>query len=136
MPAKVYPRLTDDQIELMISMRANNASFQAIADALGDGRTAEAIHWQCLKHGAEPQNPKFWQPKRPIKKVETMRGNHTVRRFTPEEDAQLLELEAADPPLKRGEIARRLNRKPHSVLGRLYTLASHRRREEATRGEE
>jgi hypothetical protein len=48
-----------------------------------------------------------------------------VRKFTPEEDAKITEMELAG--FKRAAIARALGRKSNSVLGRQMTLA---RREE------
>ena len=58
--------------------------------------------------------------------VEMKRGNHVVRRFTPEEDALLLTLEAEG--LSYTEIGRRLERPHTSISGRLMTLARHEER--------
>ena len=57
------------------------------------------------------------------------RGDHIVRRFTEKEDALLLELEAQN--LNYSEIARRLDRRRNSIVGRLATLARREARAEA-----
>lgn len=56
------------------------------------------------------------------------RGGHIVRRFTPEEDKVLTEMDMAGERVC--EMARRLNRKPNSVRGRLMTLARQEARRE------
>lgn len=49
------------------------------------------------------------------------RGNHVVRRFTPEEDAQLIELAAEG--LGPTEIGKRMGRGHNTIMGRLFTIA-------------
>jgi hypothetical protein len=53
------------------------------------------------------------------------RGNHVVRRFTPDEDAFLRAEKAKGRSLSA--IGREMDppRRPHTLLGRLYTLARH-----------
>jgi hypothetical protein len=49
------------------------------------------------------------------------RSGHLVRRFTEAEDEQILVLK--ERGLTNAAIGRRLKRAPHSILGRLMTLA-------------
>lgn len=128
-------RLTERQTEKLIAMREKNASYQRIADRLGDGRSPQSIAWHCLRLGVEPIKTKFRHPPTSVAKVMARRhtrGVHMVKRFTPEEDEVLLRLEAQQPPLKMAQIAKQLGRRRNSVVGRLYTLARHERlREQA-----
>lgn len=128
MSKRKYPPLTSDQIDLIASMRAKNASYEEIAAAIADGRAPNTIYWHCLKHGIDPENPKFRRAKTRIITPTVKRGNHIVRRFTPAEDKKLLRLEATRPALRISEIARRMNRNHNSIKGRLYTLARHQER--------
>lgn len=111
-------RLTDQQLEEMAELRTKNWSYRALGERYGIH--PNAVSWQCLRLGADPSKPaKCWQaPRGPIV---TKRGNHVVRRFTAEEDAQLLKLEAQG--ITVCEIARAMGRRWNSIRARLMTLA-------------
>ena len=116
------PIITDEKLEKIIRMRERGASMAAIGRAVG--MSLGAVNWHCLKEGIEPPNPKDLREHK-IGPLVVKRGNHLVRRFTAEEDRQLLELEAKG--LKKSEIAKAMGRKSNTITGRLRTLA---RREE------
>jgi hypothetical protein len=82
------------------------------------------VAWWCLVGAIEKpgpvQVPAPWTGPMVVK-----RGAFEVRRFTADEDRQLIAMEAEG--LKLGTIARRLGRRRNSVYGRLATPA---RREE------
>ena len=125
--------MTTEQANAIAEMREAGLSISRIAQKLGmsDGSVA----WQCLKFAADPPKLATRVPARTAPgPVVVMRGGHQVRHFTPEDDAQLLALEAER--LTISEIARRLGRKPNSIRGRLYTLARHDARREAANTEE
>ncbi|GEP09876.1 helix-turn-helix domain-containing protein [Methylobacterium gnaphalii] len=120
-------RLTEADRERIATMREAGKSCGQIAAAIGC--SISAVSWQCLRLGAEPPHPQR------LKEVPTVpgsvrRGNHIVRRFTADEDAKLVELEAEG--LTTAEISRRLGRPPNSVLGRIMTLARRDARMEAS----
>jgi hypothetical protein len=104
-------------------MRERGLSCRRIGEILG-GISPGAIAWHCLRLGADPPKAKPLSAMIRGPMVVT-RGNHQVRRFSPEDDAKLLEMAARGA--KNAEICRALNRKNNSVAGRLMTLA---RREE------
>lgn len=111
-------RLGPEQLERMIAMRESGAPYSKIAAALGCSQGA--VRWHCLRLAVEP--PKGTRPWDRLKGPPVVRrGSHLVRRFTPEEDARLLALEAQG--LNNNAIARRLGRRWNSVRGRLMTLA-------------
>jgi DNA-binding CsgD family transcriptional regulator len=118
-------KITDEQIDRLIEMREHGASNERIAAEFNV--SVSAVRWQCLKHAAEAPGRKQ-RPIVPKRVVVIQRGSHQVRRFTVDEDAKLRELEALG--LSNAEIGRRLRRKPHSILGRLMTLARHEARAE------
>lgn len=111
-------RLTEADRERITTMREAGASCGQIAAAVGC--SVSAVSWQCLRLGAEPPNPRSLNDVPTTPKV-SKRGDHVVRRFTVDEDAQILALEAEG--FRPIEIARRLGRPPNSVLGRIMTLA-------------
>lgn len=78
-----------------------------------------SVNWTLLRAGV--MRPGF-KPRAPDGRVQ-LRNGHTVRRFTADEDRQLLELEAQG--LTWSEMGRRLGRRPNSIGGRLATLARH-----------
>lgn len=87
-----------------------------------------ALSWACLQLGADlPPERRKTAPRRtgPMK-----RGNHVVRPFTPEEDAELSRLAVGG--LGATEISRRLGtgRAANSITGRLLTLARQQARAE------
>jgi len=112
------PDLTPEEIERIGDLRARNHTIEAIAEVIGC--SVGTVRWACLRECFEPSKPRPLPPlyKRP--KV-VVRNGHPVRRFTEREDRLLLALEAQG--LRISAIAKRLGRKPNSVLGRLYTLA-------------
>lgn len=115
-------RLTQQDFDRICTMRAAGKSFEQIGRAIGC--SAKAVSWHCLRLGAEgPKPTTLWDGIKGPAVV--MRNGHEVRRYTPEDDAQLLSLEAEGLPIST--IARRMGRRPNSVTGRLMTLA---RREE------
>jgi transcriptional regulator len=119
------PRLTQQQIDLIVELREKGWGYERIAKKIG--RSASAISWHCLKHAADPPKPQRLYPdmaKTPIVK----RGEHVVRRYTPEEDQRLLTLERQG--LNHTKIGRALGRTPSSITGRLMTLARRDRRME------
>jgi hypothetical protein len=120
-------RLTDEQLEMMAELRERvGLSYARIAKEL---KCSEgAVSWQCLKLGIEHPVPRRPGPKPPALTV-IVRGDYVIRLFTPEEDEQLLALEAAG--LTLSEIGRRLNRRWNSCRGRLMTLARREARLEA-----
>lgn len=113
-------RLTDEQRDQIAALRERGWSYERIGRKFG--MSAKAISWHCLMLGAEP--PKRW-PLGDRGPMTMARGNHTVRRFTPEEDRKLIELERAGKTYS--QIGQAIGRRHNSVRGRLATLA---RREE------
>ena len=111
--------MTPQQLEQIADMRERRGwSYKRIANALG--MSPGAVSWYCLKEAIEAPNPR--KPVTEIKgPLEFRRGNHIVRRFTPEEDGVILAMEMAGA--SRAAIARRLGRKSNSVLGRSMCLA-------------
>ena len=87
-----------------------------------------AVSWHCLRLGADSPRD-LCKPPDPVRTQRYMRSGHVVRRFTPEEDEQLLHLEAEG--LSAGDIAQHLNRRRNSIVGRLMTLARQETRNEA-----
>ncbi len=85
------------------------------------GVSIGAISWQCLMHGIEHPS-KVTRLRKPSGGLEHRNG-YVIRRFTAEEDAELLRLAMAG--VRTSEIARKLGRKGNSVRGRLATLARH-----------
>ncbi len=133
-------KLTDEQIEKAIAWREAGCSSRWIAGQLGGKVSSSALDWHFLKHAVESPNTAAGQHSgnrlsgrnQPGSVVQ--RGNHVVRRFSPEEDEQLLAL--ASEGLGHSAIGRRLMppRKPNVVLGRLLTLARREARAEEAAG--
>lgn len=127
--------MTKVQIERAIELRELGHGYDYIGKELGF--SGAAIRWQCMKHGAEPKKNawKAWAPgeiKGPsvLKRLHPETGTyHVVRRFTPEEDAELLRMVQAG--VYEAEIARRLKRRTNSIRGRLMTLARRQASSEA-----
>lgn len=119
-------RLTEADFDRIVSMRERGLSYGLIAEEIGC--SASAVSWHCLRLGADPPKPApCWEGIRGPAVVQ--RNGHVVRRFTPDEDARLLELESQG--LTPMEMARELGRRPNSVLGRLMTLARREERQDA-----
>lgn len=116
-------RLTDAQLDTIVAMRENGATYEEIGKAVN--RSADAIHWHCMKLGADSPRSRWRSWDTVQGPMVVSRANHVVRRFTPEEDEKLLRLEAQG--FRVIEIARQLGRRHNSITGRLMALA---RREE------
>lgn len=119
-------RLTDDQLDAMADMRAAGQSYLTISRVFGCSESA--IAWNCLRLGVEPDGVVRPVPvdRRPM----VIDGaNGPIRRFTPDEDHQLLEMAGAGRRYQ--EMAERLQRRWSSVYARLMVLARHDQRREA-----
>lgn len=122
MPARKY---SDQLLDEAARLRETGMSEAAIAKRLN--MSLGAVSWHCLRLGADSPHT--------VRNISTTtgpmvvsRGGHIVRRFTPEEDKVLTEMDMAGERVC--EMARRLNRKPNSVRGRLMTLARQEARRE------
>lgn len=110
--------MTEQQrADLIADMRERGKTYGQIARAIGS--SPSNISWICLKYGIE--KPGKQPPLGDRGPMLIKRGNHQVRRYTPEEDAVIREMGAAGA--KATPIARKLGRKHNSVLGRMMTLA-------------
>ncbi len=120
-------KYTDQQIMRAAELREQGLSFGQIARKTG--MNEHSVYWHCLKLGAEAPGTQHYIETEIRGPLEMRRGNHVVRRFTPDEDRHLLELEAAGMPISK--IAKEMKRKPNSIRGRLATLARREARIEA-----
>lgn len=112
------PKYSRKQIEQAAALRETGLTYSAIADRTG--MSEGAVYYHCLRLGAD--HPKLADaPTRWSGPMVLKRGNHVLRRFTPEEDQRILDMELAGSAV--ADIARALGRKPNSVKGRLMTLA-------------
>jgi len=118
--------LTTEQIDEIVDLREKGHSYKWIADKLGV--SPGCVSWHCLEKAAEPPNPVTPRPVPTEAKIE-YRFGHTIRRFTVEEDEELLRLEATGMNLSK--IAKALGRKRNSITGRLMSLARREARLEA-----
>ena len=123
MPARKY---SDATLNKAAELREEGLSISKIAARLG--MSPGAVHWHCLRLGADLPDVDTRRPVPPQPMV-VQRGNHKVRRFTPDEDRRLVEMDLRG--IGVSEMARRLGRKHNSVIGRLMTLARNEAREEA-----
>lgn len=110
--------MTPAQCEKIADMRERGKSYRQIGLAIG--LSPGAVSWHCLRQAIEPPNP------RPPSSVivgplEVKRGDHVVRRFTPEDDALLLALHNQGFGIRT--IGKRMGRRDNSVRGRLMCLA-------------
>jgi hypothetical protein len=110
--------MTDEQIAIVERMRAKGKSCAQIAVRIGMSRGA--VSWYCLRHGIEGPKKRAKSTVKPGSSA--TRGNHVVRRFTPEEDRQIVEMRCAGVSLN--VIAGATGRATSSILGRLMTLAA------------
>lgn len=115
MPKRKY---STDLVQKDVALRERGLTFGQIARKTG--MSSSAVSWYCLREGAESPRVVL-RPRVQIAGQVVQRGCHTVRRYTPDEDRQLLEMEAAG--LRLSEIGRALDRRRNSVLGRLMILA-------------
>jgi len=123
MPKRKY---SDALLEEAAYLREEGLSYSAIGRQLGISPDAAEFH--CLRLGAD--SPKAARRKPHTRNVlQYTRAGRVVRRFTKEEDALLLRLEAEG--LRFVEIARRMGRKSNSIQMRLRTLARQDARHEA-----
>ena len=89
------------------------------------------ISWHCLKHGADsPRVSTRILPQTSPGPKTIQRGNHVVRRFTPEEDTELQKLSAEN--INYHQIGIKMDRNHSSIRGRLMTLARHAARIDAS----
>lgn len=110
-------------IETIAELREQRGlSYQRIADQLGC--SASSVSWYCLVHGIEKPGPVATRSLVRPGSIERRNGGE-IRRFTVDEDRQLLALEAQG--LNYFQIGKRMGRRRNSIHGRLMTLA---RREE------
>lgn len=115
-------KLTSEQKERAFDLREAGWSYKRIADAVGV--SPGCVSWHCLANGIEPPRSKPW----PCKSHDTVkgplvmtRGDHKVRRYTPDEDAAILKMEAGGARI--AVIARHVGRRWNSVRGRMMVLA-------------
>jgi hypothetical protein len=121
MPA---PKFTPETIAKMGDLRTEGLSYAEIE--AHTGMSKGSIYWHCLKEGIDTPEPR----RRPLATNKTMvvrRGNHTVRRFTPEEDAKITAMRVAGDSI--ADICRATGRRHNSIIGRLMTLARAEERE-------
>jgi hypothetical protein len=110
--------MTDEQIAIVECMRAAGKSDRQIGIRIGMSRGA--VSWHCLRYGIEGPKGRAQSTVKPG--ASATRGNHIVRRFTPEEDQQVVEMRRAGASLN--VIADAMGRATSSILGRLMTLAA------------
>ena len=121
------PSLTDEQKELIADMRERGLSCGVISRRLN--LSQGAVSWHCLVAGIDSPRTRSRVPA-PVKHDQYMRNGRVVLAFSPDDDAQLLALEAEGK--RYGTIAKIMGRRRNSVLGRLATLARHEARREAS----
>lgn len=110
--------MAPEKVETIERMRAAGKSYRQIAAKIG--MSPGAVSWYCLRYAIESSRDRA--PSAVTPGAVERRGNHVVRRFTPEEDAQILEMEGRGTPVYR--IAQALGRANSSIIGRLMTLAA------------
>lgn len=116
-------KLSAQQVEQMIELREKGWGYDRLAAHFSV--SSAAVHYQCLRHGAiSPHQRRYPRLPYAVGRPEfTARDGRTQRRFSPSEDAQLLEL--ALQGKGNAEIARIMNRPRTSTRIRLLTLAQH-----------
>jgi hypothetical protein len=120
------PKYTSEQVNKAAELREQGLSCGAIAEQVG--MTERSVYWHCIKLGADSPLAAANAP-RPRKPITVQRGNHIVRQFTPQDDKQLLALEAEG--LTPAMIAQRMGRKRNSIVGRMMTIAFKQERAES-----
>lgn len=122
--------LTRAQVLEIAELREKGLTYGQIARRFGV--SSETVGWHCLKEGAEaPKGGRSWDGI--VGPTVMKRGNHEVRRYTPEEDQKLLTLAKAGK--NKTEIGRVLGRRNNSINGRLLILARRDARAEAAHAE-
>jgi hypothetical protein len=99
----------------IIELRGLGLTYPAISSRFGVSK--QRVQWTCLKHRATL--PAIGKPPKHKNSI-YVRSKTLIRRFTPEEDIQLMTF-ALDGE-KECVIARRLGRKHTSISARLFTL--------------
>lgn len=113
-------KLSEDQAREIAEKREAGWSYGRLATKFGV--SAGAIHYQCLRQGAiSPRTHGAGQRKGPA--VIQASDGRTQRRFTPAEDARMLELATGGAKVR--QICDELGRAPTSIKIRLLTLALH-----------
>jgi transposase-like protein len=110
--------MTSEQLAIVERMRAKGKSYRQIARRMG--MSPGAISWYCLRYAIE--GPKGRIKSRVKPGAISTRGNHVVRRFTPEEDQKIVEMRLSGMSIN--VIAGTMGRATSSILGRLMTLAA------------
>lgn len=111
------PPISPEQSEKIAKYRESGCSIRWIAQKLN--LSHGAVSWHCLRYGIEsPKTTSVPEYRGPMVMA---RGHHIVRRFSQDEDAIIVDLEAQG--IAVNEIAKRLGRRHNSVIGRLATLA-------------
>lgn len=123
MSARKY---SDDLIDEAARLREKGMSCAAIAKRLD--MSVGAVSWHCLRLGADSPNTTANAPAK-MHHSEVKRGNHIVRRFTPEEDQLITRMDMRGASL--AEMSRATGRRHNSIRGRLMTLARHEDRKES-----
>jgi len=113
-------RLSQEQVDLICSLREEGRTFLAISEQIGCSKSA--VQGVCLRNGVYFQ--KQWKP-RPIpdQPVVHKGKKRTIRLFTRQEDQIITH--ARMKGTRISQIAKRLNRAPASIRKRLETLAIH-----------
>ncbi|MCJ2143678.1 hypothetical protein [Methylobacterium sp. E-066] len=119
-------RFTPEQHEQMAEMREKGRTYGQIALAFGCSEST--AYWTCLRLGADRPGSRPLQSHAAGPEV-VLRNGRPVRRYSAEEDAQLLAL--AEEGRGDSEIGHIIGRRPNSVRARLATLARHEARSEA-----
>lgn len=114
-------KLTADQAQQIAELRERGWSYGRLAVKFGV--SAGAIHYQCLKQGAFTPRTKGKMAYQDMVPVIHASDGRTQRRFTPEQDAELLRLSMEGKKVR--EICEITGRAPTSVRIRLMTLALH-----------
>lgn len=115
-------------IERISQLREQGVSCSMISAEVG--YSIGAINYHCLREGIEsPFLERVVLKQTRVGPDEYRRGKHIVKKFTPEEDDKITawSIEGIGPT----EIGRRINRRHHSIIGRLQTLARHDARRDA-----
>lgn len=126
MPARKY---TDAQLDEAARLREAGKSYGEIERRTGIHQ--KTAYWHCLRLGADAP-PEKRLATYPSQKGEIWRGGHLLRRFTPEEDRKMVDMELAGAG--PAAIARAIGRRHNSVMGRLMTLARRDARQEERHG--
>lgn len=112
-------RLTPEQLRRIVELRDRHWSMDAIAVELGCSFATIAYH--LLKLGHELSRPAPLPKAR--RSISSVRNGREVRPFTADEDRHLLEM--ARRQASYSDMARALDRRPHTCADRLRRLYRH-----------